>query len=285
MKKLFVISSYIKHFFRSKSKFKVHSPFIYELITKVLVAEIPVSITEKVLKKRKELCANNTVLEVVDFGAGAVLKSKHKSRSKSKSKTKSKSKLVERSYKDEFKTVKKIARTALLKQKYTNLLYNLIKYSKPQVVVELGTSLGISTSMMALAAPYSKMFSMEGCASVASVAQQNIKKLGVKNVKLKLGEFDIAIPEVLNNVDKVDFVFFDGNHRKEPTIKYFERFLPYKHNDTIFVFDDIHWSRGMGEAWDFIKNHPETVVTLDLFQMGIVFFRKELSPQHFIYRF
>ncbi len=244
-----------------------------------MVAEIPFSISKKILERRKKLYTNKTVLEVVDFGAGADLKSKFRAKSKSKSKS------LERSYKAEFRIVKKIARRALLKQKYANLLYNLIKHSKPKVVVELGTSLGISTSMIGLAAPCFKIYSLEGCASIASVAQQNIKKLGVKNVTLKLGEFDNVISEVLNKIDKVDFVFFDGNHRKEPTIKYFEQFLPYKHNDTIFVFDDIHWSRGMGEAWDYIKNHPETVVTLDLFQMGIVFFRKELSPQHFIYRF
>ncbi len=265
MEKLFVIRSYFKHLLRSKSKFKIHSPFIYELITKIFISKIPLSISEKVTSERKKLSANTTQLKIVDFGAGSVLNASKQ--------------------KESFKKVNEIAKTALLKQKYANLLFNLIKHSQPKTIVELGTSLGMTTSIMALAAPKSKLFSLEGCESIASVAQQNITNWGIDNVSIKVGEFDETIPAVISNLDNVDFVFFDGNHRKEPTIDYFERFLPYKQNDTIFVFDDIHWSKGMSEAWEYIKNHPDTVVTLDLFQMGIVFFRKELSPQHFIYRF
>jgi len=265
MEKFFVFSSYIKHLFRSKSKFKVHSPFIYGLITKVFNADIPSSVSEKVSKTRENLCKNDTILKVVDFGAGSIANFQSK--------------------KTNFKTVKTIAKSALLKQKYANLLYNLIQFSKSQIIVELGTSLGMTTCMMALAAPNSKLYSMEGCESIASFAKKNLEQLGVKNASIKAGEFDSSIPEVFSNLNTVDFVFFDGNHRKEPTIDYFKRFLPYKHNNTIFVFDDIHWSKGMGEAWEYIKNHPDTVVTIDLFQMGIVFFRKELSPQHFVYRF
>lgn len=270
MKESFVLKSYINHFFKSKSKFKIHSPFIYNLITKVLNKEIPSSVSEKVKKQRKNLYSNKTVLEIVDFGAGSESKSK---RSKSSN------------YKAEFTTVKKIAKNALLKPRYSNLLYNLVSHTNPKLIVELGTSLGITTSMLALASPSSKLISLEGCASISAVAQQNLKKFGIKNVSLEIGEFGVVLPEVMNRIDTVDFVFFDGNHRKQPTIDYFEKFLDYKNNETIFVFDDIHWSKGMGEAWEYIKNHPETVVTLDLFQMGIVFFRKELSPQHFVYRF
>jgi len=265
MEKFFVFSSYIKHLFKSKSKFKVHSPFIYELITNVFIAEIPSSVSEKVSKTRKNLCKNDTILKVTDFGAGSIANSQSK--------------------KTNYKTVKAIAKSALLKQKYANLLYNLIQFSQPQIIVELGTSLGMTTSMMALAAPNSKLYSMEGCESIASIAKKTVEQLGVKNVSINIGEFDSSFPEVCSTLDTVDFVFFDGNHRKKPTIDYFKRFLPYKHNDTIFVFDDIHWSKGMEEAWEYIKNHPDTVVSIDLFQMGIVFFRKELSPQHFVYRF
>lgn len=260
MDKFFAFNSYLNHLFKSKSKFKVHSPFIYDLITKGIVKKIPDSIIQKILSKRKELYRDNTLLEVVDFGA--VKKSK-----------------------SNFKQLNKIAKTALQKQKYAKLLHNLVNYSQSKVIVEFGTSLGLTTSMMAFAAPKGTIYSMEGCKSIAEVAQQNINEFGLKNVSIHIGEFRDVIPQITQNFKKVDFVFFDGNHQKESTIDYFEHFLPYKHNDTIFVFDDIYWSKGMSEAWEYIKNHPDTVVTLDLFQMGVVFFRKELSPQHFIYRF
>ncbi len=271
--KAFHVVGLLNHLFRAKSKFKIHSPFVYELTTKVFHSKVPVEVLNEIKKRRKALRKNRTILEIVDFGAG------------SQKKKKVKSKITNASYRSDFKAVQKIARTSLLRQKYVNLVYNLVAHLNPGNIVELGTSLGITTSAMAMAAPNAKIYSLEGCASIASVAQGGFDRLGLKNIQLKLGEFDTVLPNLIKNLNSVDLVFFDGNHRKKPTIKYFKQFLPLKHNDTVFIFDDIHWSKGMLEAWNYIKDHPDTVVTIDLFEMGIVFFRKELTPQYFIYRF
>lgn len=277
MIKFFTTFSYFKYFLSAQSKFKIHSPFVYDLVNAVFKSEVPKEVTQKIAKKRKKLYANKTVLEIVDFGAGSA---KNHVRRNGRSRSKR-----SKGYKAEFKPVQKIAKSALLQPKYAELLYKLIHHFKPATIVELGTSLGITTSKMALANPLGKLYSLEGCASIAAVAQENIRKLGIKNVQIKLGEFNTTLPEVIGELATVDFVFFDGNHRKEATLDYFERFLPLKNNDSIFVFDDIYWSKGMSEAWKTIKSHPDTVLTIDIFQMGIVFFKKELSPQHIFYRF
>jgi predicted O-methyltransferase YrrM len=87
---------------------------------------------------------------------------------------------------------------------------------------------------------------------------------------------------VVRGLSTVDFAFIDGNHRKEPTEKYFNELLAKTNNDSILVFDDIHWSREMEAAWDTIKNSPAVTCSIDLFFIGIVFFRKEFKEkQHF----
>ncbi len=83
---------------------------------------------------------------------------------------------------------------------------------------------------------------------------------------------------------KYSLLFIDGNHQKEATLAYFEKLLPTVHNDSVMIFDDIHWSKGMEEAWEIIKQHSEVRVTIDTFQWGLVFFRREQEKEHFVIR-
>ena len=80
-------------------------------------------------------------------------------------------------------------------------------------------------------------------------------------------------------------IFIDGNHKKDATLNYFQQCLQQMSSNSVLVFDDIHWSDGMEKAWIEIKQHPRVKVTIDLFQMGLVFFREELSKEDFILRF
>ena len=81
-----------------------------------------------------------------------------------------------------------------------------------------------------------------------------------------------------------NLIYFDGNHSKKATLEYFELLLPTLTNDAVWIFDDIHWSKDMEEAWEIIKNHSKVKVTIDTFQWGIVFFRKEQEKEHFVIR-
>lgn len=267
MEYLFVFRNYIKHLIKSKSKFKIHSPFVYDLITRVFKSKIPFTASEKISKQRKILCLNNTMLATSQYSTDLQFESK---------------KWIDKS---SFNSVKKIARSAMMRKKYENLLYNLISQLNPKILVEIGTSLGMTTIIMALAAPQGKLYTFESCPDIASFAQNQFDLLGFKNITLKWDKFSKTIIKTLDNVKRVDFVFFDGNQSEKAIIDYFNKFLPYKTNETIFVFSRIYRSKEMKRVWDKIKNHPETIVTIDLFQLGIVFFKKELSQQHFIYKF
>jgi predicted O-methyltransferase YrrM len=153
-------------------------------------------------------------------------------------------------------------------------------------MLELGTSLGITSAYLASAKDDSKLVTMEGSKEIAAIAQSNFEKLNVKNVSIITGNFDDQLPAFLNRQDKLDFVFIDGNHRLEPTLRYFEMLLPKTREGSILIFDDIHWSEEMEMAWKQIQHHPQVTVTVDLFFIGLVFFRKENKvKQHFLINF
>jgi len=162
----------------------------------------------------------------------------------------------------------------------------MVKEYKPKTILELGTSLGITTSYLSLGRPAANMITMEGASEVAAVASKNFQKLGVGNIALEQGNFDNTLSTVVRGLSSVDFCFIDGNHRQEPTERYFLEILPKINNDSILIFDDIHWSHEMEASWATIKNHPSVRCTIDLFFIGIVFFREEFyEKQHFSIRF
>jgi len=136
-----------------------------------------------------------------------------------------------------------------------------------------------------VAVPQSKIITIEGCDKTAEIAQENFNQLNLQNIKLITGNFNDVLPDVLKNINILDFAFFDGNHTKEATIEYFNQCLKKSHSKTLFVFDDIHWSEGMEEAWNFIKKHEKVIITIDLFFMGLVFFNENISKQNFVIRY
>jgi predicted O-methyltransferase YrrM len=162
----------------------------------------------------------------------------------------------------------------------------MVKYCKPHNILELGTSLGLSTSYLALAAPGANIITMEGASSVAARARQNFDRLNFQNITIIEGNFDQTLGAGLSQSPQLDFVFVDGNHRREPTERYFKQLLPVVHNDSILIFDDIHWSREMEQAWETIVENSAVRCSIDLFFAGILFFRQEFrEKQHFKIRF
>ncbi|HEY0433308.1 MAG TPA: class I SAM-dependent methyltransferase, partial [Chitinophagaceae bacterium] len=184
------------------------------------------------------------------------------------------------------RSVSSIARRSLKPKKYASLVARIAGYLRPQRVIELGTSLGVTTAYIARACPEASIETLEGSPEIAAIAGDHFAALGINNIRVVTGSFDNTLPAILCNTTTVNFAFVDGNHRKAPTLTYFhwlaERCLP----ESVLVFDDIHWSREMEAAWREITRHPAVTCSIDLFFLGIVFFRKEFrEPQHFIIRY
>jgi predicted O-methyltransferase YrrM len=256
-----LIQNYLAYWFRSQTKYRVHSPFLFQLFTNVFENKLANRKCGKIESLKKQLLENHHKITVMDLGAKTACGLNH------------------------IRKISYLARTSSKPAKYGRLLFHLVENFKPLTILELGTSLGLSSAYMAVGNPSSKVITVEGCPNISELARKNFIELGLLNISLINGNFDEVLPDILYSVDKVDFVFIDGNHREEPTIKYFEQCLTKAVNETVFVFDDIHWSEGMEKAWKYIQNHPRVTLTADIFFMGIVFLKKELTRQHFIIRF
>lgn len=181
------------------------------------------------------------------------------------------------------RVVSKIASAAGISKKRGKLLAKTIHYFQPHHILEIGTSLGISTAYMAAGAPQANITSLEGCPATAQIAIESFKKLDIKNIEVIIGEFDQSLDQVIEN-KSYDIIFFDGNHQKEATIRYFEKCLDAAHENSIFIFDDIHWSKDMEAAWEVIKNHEKVTLSVDTYKWGLVFFSKGREKQHFTVR-
>jgi predicted O-methyltransferase YrrM len=240
----------------------VHSPFIFNFITNVLNDDRYFQSYGEIEELRKKLLLDKTILEVEDFGAGSV-----------NFKTKLAAGHADR------RSIASIAKNAAKSKKFGRLLFRMINYYQPETILELGTSLGISTCYLAAANPAARVVTMEGASQIARVARQNFETSGFKNIELTAGNFDETLPSVIAKLSRIDFAFIDGNHRKEPTERYFNQLLSRSSASSIFVFDDIHWSKEMEQAWDTIKKDIRVTCTIDLFFIGIVFFNTSFKEK------
>lgn len=204
---------------------------------------------------RSELLKNPDIISITDYGSGS------------------------RVFKSDKRRIKAIAKTSGTSLKNTKLLFRMVKYFKPKHSLELGTNLGIGTQAMALPNPDAHITTIEGCPEILKVATGKFSNKNLTNIHSIQGSFQDKIQEL--SPSKWDLIFFDGHHSKAATLTYFEMLLPNAHHNSIFIFDDIYWSKGMTEAWEIIKEHPQVTVTVDTFNWGIVFFRKEQRKEHF----
>lgn len=255
-----LIKSYLKFLFHSKNEHGVHSPFVFDLVTKCFYNNTKYPEYYNLKSYRKSLLENKNTIEVTDFGAGS------------------------RVFKSNTREISKIAQTAGISPKNAELLFRIVRYFQPKSILEIGTSLGLATSALSLANENTKIITLEGCPNTMATAKKMFQVSSFKfpnnAVDFVNTEFNLFFENLKPQI--FDLVYFDGNHSKKATLEYFEALLPTISNDSVWIFDDIHWSADMEEAWEIIKNHPKVSVTIDTFQWGIVFFRTEQEKEHFI---
>ncbi|MGZ3814742.1 MAG: O-methyltransferase [Mucilaginibacter sp.] len=251
---------YLLHRLRGKNRHGLHSPFVYRLVDEIIYDFEYKDIYKEVESVRTQLLSDNQVITVTDLGAGSLVNNNRK------------------------KKISDIARNALKPPKLAQLIYRLVNDQKPENIIELGTCLGTTSLYLRNAASDAELYTLEGCPETAGIAAEVFKKAGVGNIKQVTGNFDDTLPGVIKGLDQLDFVFVDGNHQKQATLKYFEWCLPKVHENTLLIFDDIYWSEGMKEAWEIIKAHPKVTVTIDLFWIGLVYFKKGQVKEDFLIR-
>lgn len=255
---------YFKYLFISRHNwgYGLHSPFVYDFHRNILNSSKEKTVLKDIKRIRKRLSKQQTLLYTTDLGTGSK-KAKHR-----------------------WLPLKHAVKRMSIPHKYGKVLYRIIEYYSLKDILEIGTGVGVSTLYLAKGSKSKSVHTIEGDSQKANFAEELFKTHNLENVQIWINHFDEVLSFVLNKMQHLpDFIFIDGNHQKSSTIQYFETILPFIHNDTVVVLDDIHWSKGMEEAWNEIRNYNQVTVTIDLFQIGIVFFKNELSRQNFIIRY
>jgi predicted O-methyltransferase YrrM len=231
----FRIKSYLLFLVKSTNQHGVHSPFVYDLVTKCFYHKTNSSKT-KLINKAKHWLHNN-----------------------------------------------KISTTPNFSTKKATLLIRIFAYYKPLTVLEIGTSVGLGTTLISIGNSKAKIITLEECNSKASIAKDLFQKLNLENIKLTVGNFEKTLPFILNK-KQFDIIYFNGIHKRESIVEYFNLCLQSIHNNSIFVFNEINRSTEIQQAWLTIKEHPRVIISIDTFYLGIIFFRKEQQKQHFTIR-
>ena len=262
---IFFIKCFIKHYLTSTFIDVLHSPFVFNLYQTCIKKQNDKNEMNEIEFCRNELLLDNKVIKYIDLGAGSNLLNNKIN-----------------------KKVKEIAHSHLKPKRIAHIIYYIILNFKVKNVIELGTSLGITSSYIAQALKNNyksnevNFTTIEGIKEVKEIANIQFKKLHLNDyIHSMEGNFNTELHEVLKNYKSVDVFFVDGNHTYDATMNYFNLALPYSHNDSIFIFDDIYWSKGMTKAWEEIKNNSKVLQTVDLFFIGLVLFRSEQKSQHF----
>ncbi len=251
----------IRFYFRASNRkgHGIHSPWVFKFVKFVKNDKRHFYAYTDVEQLRKKLLKDETLLEVEDFGAGSMLSPK------------------------KMRSVQAITTHAAKHPTIARLLFRMAQFYQPGVMIELGTSLGLTSAYLAKANLNGVLYTLEGSAQVLEKANMNFQQLQLPNIITIPGNFDDTLPKLVQSLSTVDFAFIDGNHRYEPTIRYFRELLTKAHDQTILVFDDIHWSNEMERAWSDIQQDSRVTLTIDLFFIGIVVLDKGIrKKQHFL---
>ncbi len=254
------IKSYLHFLWHSKNEHGVHSPFVFDLVTKCFYDKRQYDEYSVLKNYRKSLLANTNTIEVTDFGAGS------------------------RVFNSNTRAVNQIAKTAGITSKRAKLLFRMVNYFQPDHVLEIGTSLGLATSALSMGNQKASIVTLEGCPNTMAMAKNQWQQFNCNNVESVVTEFSEYFKTHNLQPKTHNLIYFDGNHSKQATLEYFELLLPTITNETLWIFDDIHWSIDMEKAWKIIQNHPKVTVTIDTFQWGLVFFRAKQEKEHFVIR-
>lgn len=252
-----LLREYINYIYKSKNRYDVHSPFVFDLLTNCMTVQIENTTKEKLKKIELFFKKNNNTIEINDLGAGSKKLSS-------------------------VRKIADIARNAASKGVYAKLLFQLSRHYKPKKVLELGTSLGIGTAYLATGNPDAEITTVDGCATTQNLARTMASENSLNNISFVHADFSAFIATL--EKERFDLVFIDGHHQGEALLRYLNLLWDFSHDDTIFVLDDIRWNDDMLNAWKQIQEDTRFHLTLDLFRMGIVMRRPQQAKEFFVLR-
>jgi len=250
------VKAYLLYLIKAGNAHGLHSPFVFRLFNDVCHSESWFYAFDELESERQSLIENQQEIEQKDFGSFG------------KGETKK-------------TTISNLARSSLMPPHYAQILFRLVNFLQPEQIVELGTSFGLTTAYLGKAHG-SNILSFEGATSLVHLAKDLLDRNQVNHVELVEGAIDDTLPAYLQKLEFVDLAVLDANHTYEATLRYVNWILPKLKPGSCLIVDDIYWSPGMTMAWDELRARPEFNVTIDIFRMGLLFYKRDQLKEHFV---
>lgn len=252
------IGAYFRFLWYSSNQHGVHSPFVFQLVTRCFYDNKKRPAYSVWRHTQQALKNDQRDLQMFDAGAGS------------------------RVFSSEKRKVARIAKNAGTKFKRAKLLNRLVGYLEVKNALELGTSLGLGSLALRLDNQL-ELTTVEACPETLKIAKEVFLKNKCASICAINTTFDDFFAQHLAGIT-YDLVFLDGHHNGEATLRYYEKVLPFTHENTVLILDDIHWSKSMNEAWKNLCKREEVSVSIDTFYWGFLFFRKGQVKEHFVVR-
>ena len=254
---------YITYIFiaRHKKGHGIHSPFLYDLIINTFNNSFQYETYSRIEKLRKIIRTDRQNYIYTNYRPSQNVYTRHP------------------------RKVSDVVKKTAISPKHARLIFRLINKFNPNVSLELGTGVGVTTAYIASAKKHNIVYTVDKNNELTDYARHNLQYLDIENVRIINDTFEEAIKKIIRLNKKIDFLLIDGNHTKTATITYLSQMYSLFHNDTIIIIHDIHWSPEMESAWKTIINNPDIKLAIDLFFMGIIFFKSELNKQNFVIKF
>ncbi len=250
-----------KHFFIYKlleiNEYSIHSPFLYRFYNEAIKAARHKPALEAVEALRRSLKKDDRRIVMNNLGAPSRIKGKKASR------------------------LSAITRKGLTRIKYAKILHSLADYFQCRNIVELGTSMGLTTLYLAAAGSVKKVWTFEGNEPLANIAEENFKRMNARKIQLIRGNIEQTLPSLLKKMAPIDLIFIDANHTFSATTTWYDLIKPGLPEGAIVIFDDIYWSEEMTRAWEKICRENDKNLCLDLFQLGIIIHGEDIPSGYY----
>ncbi len=268
MNNIKLLKQYFQWIIKAKDLHGVHSPFLYNFMKNCLYQDEIKPEFQRIEAVRKQLLNDRKNLSYTDHGAGNRIKSGN-----------------ENANTPTTRSVAQIAKSSLKPPKTCRLFSRIPAYFDFQNVLEMGTSFGITSSYLACSKSNITIETIEGAPPIAQIARKTFSGLGLTNIKLREGLFDYVLPQLFRENPCFDMVYIDGDHKGESLLRYFNHIAKHIHDGSVVIVDDIRWSVSMHNAWLRIIAENEITLSVDLFDCGLLFFKKGLSKEHYAIKF
>ncbi len=250
-----IIKRYWQYYRQCKNLYKIQGPFAYDFLSTIMDTTGNYYAWQQIESARQNLLKSHDKVTLTDYGAGS------------------------RTTTVQVKTIRQIAKTSVSPRWQCQQLFRAVKALAPNTILEMGTSLGISSAYLSTATSAARFITLEGDPHIARVASDTHKGLALDNIEINVGPFSETLAPALADLGRVDVVFIDGHHSYQPTIDYTAQILPYIHDKTVLIYDDIYWSDEMLAAWHELKQLGGVYLSIDTFAQGYLFFDPALTTR------